>query len=154
MKIGIIGAGNIGGNLTRAFTQAGHDVRVANSRGPETLAELAKETGATAVSAGEAAEGADVVVVTIPQKSVPDLPANVLAGASPDVVVVDTNNYYPQQRDGRIDAIESGTPRERLGGRATRSPGREVLQRHPGSPAADRRSAVGVRGTARAARGG
>lgn len=110
VKIGIIGAGNIGGNLTRAFTRAGHQVRVANSRGPETIADLAKETGATAVFAGEAAEGAEVVVVTIPQKSVPELPADVLAGASPDVVVIDTNNYYPQQRDGRIDAIEGGTP--------------------------------------------
>ena len=45
MKIGIIGAGNIGGALTRRFTQLGHDVSVANSRGPETLRELEEETG-------------------------------------------------------------------------------------------------------------
>ncbi len=109
MKIGIIGAGNIGGNLTRAFTQAGHEVRVANSRGPETLADLAGETGATAVSADQAAEGADVVVVTIPQKAVPGLPDGILS-AAPDAVVIDTGNYYPQQRDGKIDAIEDGTP--------------------------------------------
>jgi predicted dinucleotide-binding enzyme len=106
MKIGIIGAGHIGGNLTRRFTAAGHEVAVSNSRGPETLADLAAETGATAVAATEAAAGADVVVVTIPLAKVPDLPAGILAGAAPGAVVIDTNNYYPQQRDGRIDAIE------------------------------------------------
>lgn len=109
MRIGIIGAGNIGGNLTRRFAQAGHEVRVANSRGPETLSDLAAETGATAVDVRQAAEGADLVVVTIPQKAVPDLPGGVL-DAAPNAVVVDTNNYYPQQRDGRIAAIEDGTP--------------------------------------------
>ena len=110
MKIGIIGAGNIGGNLTRRFTAVGHEVRVANSRGPETLADLAAETGATAVSVAEAAQGAEVVVVTIPQKNVPDLPKDVFAGAADGVVVIDTGNYYPQQRDGKIAAIEEGQP--------------------------------------------
>lgn len=113
MKIGIIGAGNIGGTLTRRLTELGHDVSVANSRGPETLADLAQETGATAVAVTEAARGADVVVVTIPQTNVPDLPDNILAGAKKDVVVVDTGNYYPQQRDGRIDGIEDGTTESR-----------------------------------------
>jgi predicted dinucleotide-binding enzyme len=106
MKIGIIGAGNIGGNLTRRFTAVGHDVAVANSRGPETLGELAAETGATAVHAREAAAGAEVVVVTIPLKHVAGLPDDILAGAAPGAVVIDTNNYYPQQRDGLIAAIE------------------------------------------------
>ena len=110
MKIGIIGAGNIGGNLTRRFTAAGHEVRVANSRGPETLADLAAETGATAVTVAEAAHGAEVVVVTIPQKNVVDLPGDVFAGATDGFVVIDTGNYYPQQRDGKIDAIEAGQP--------------------------------------------
>ena len=110
MKIGIIGAGNIGGNLTRRFTAVGHEVRVANSRGPETLADLAAETGATAVSVAEAAQGAEIVVVTIPQKNVPDLQKDVFAGAADGVVVIDTGNYYPQQRDGKIAAIEEGQP--------------------------------------------
>lgn len=105
MKIGIIGAGNIGANLTRRFAAAGHDVAVSNSRGPDTLAELAAETGATAVLATEAAADAEVVVVTIPLGKVPDLPSDLLDGAAPGAVVIDTNNYYPQ-RDGRIDAIE------------------------------------------------
>ena len=110
MKIGIIGAGNIGGNLTRRFTAVGHEVRVANSRGPETLADLAAETGATAVSVAEAAQGAEIVVVTIPQKNVPGLPKDVFVGAADGVVVIDTGNYYPQQRDGKIAAIEEGQP--------------------------------------------
>ena len=110
MRIGIIGAGNIGGNLTRRFAAAGHEVRVANSRGPETLAALAEETGATAVPVDEAADGAQVLVVTIPQKAVPSLPDGVLDGLADGAVVIDTGNYYPQQRDGRIAAIEDGQP--------------------------------------------
>lgn len=108
MKIGIIGAGNIGGNLTRRLTALGHDVSVANSRGPQTLTALAEETGATPVAVEEAARGAEVVVVTIPLKAIPDLPSGVLDGAADGAVVIDTGNYYPQQRDGRIDAIEDG----------------------------------------------
>jgi predicted dinucleotide-binding enzyme len=109
MKIGIIGAGHIGGTLTRRFVELGHDVSVANSRGPETLADLAAETGAKAVAVTDAARDKDVVIVTIPEKSVPDLPDDLFDGARSDTVVVDTGNYYPR-RDGRIDAIEDGTP--------------------------------------------
>jgi hypothetical protein len=108
MKIGIIGAGNIGGTLTRRFTALGHKVFVANSRGPETLADLATETGATPVSVEQAAQAEDVVIVTIPMKNVPSLPAGLFAKTSKNVVVVDTGNYYPQQRDGRISEIENG----------------------------------------------
>ncbi|MFF8944835.1 NADPH-dependent F420 reductase [Streptomyces sp. NPDC014864] len=106
MKIGIIGAGNIGGNLTRRLTALGHDVSVANSRGPHTLTALAEETGATPVRVEEAARGAEVVVVTVPLKAVPDLPAGLLDGAAEGAAVIDTGNYYPQQRDGRIAEIE------------------------------------------------
>ncbi|MFF4733387.1 NADPH-dependent F420 reductase [Streptomyces mirabilis] len=106
MKIGIIDAGNIGGNLTRRLTALGHDVFVANSRGPETLTALAEETGATPVRAEEAARGAEVVVVTVPFKAVPDLPAGLLDRAAENVAVIDTGNYYPRERDGRIAAIE------------------------------------------------
>jgi predicted dinucleotide-binding enzyme len=113
MKIGIIGAGNIGGTLTRRLTQLGHEVAVANSRGPETLEELAHETGATAVKFNEAANGASIVIVTIPEKNVPQLPTGVLAGAADDAVFIDTGNYYPQQRDGLIAEIESGVTESR-----------------------------------------
>ncbi len=105
MKIGIIGAGNIGGNLTRRLTALGHDVQVANSRGPQTLSALAEETGATPVTVEEAPRDAEIVVVTVPLKAVPDLPSGLLDGAADRVTVIDTGNYYPQ-RDGRIAGIE------------------------------------------------
>jgi predicted dinucleotide-binding enzyme len=108
MKIGIIGAGQIGGTLARRLAKLGHDVSIANSRGPETLATLAKETGVKPVTVQEAGRAGEVVIVTIPMKNVPHLPPNLFDGVPADVVVVDTGNYYPQQRDGRIDAIEDG----------------------------------------------
>ena len=74
MKIGIIGAGMIGATLARRLTALGHEVVIANSRGPETLREFAAETGARAVTAVEAARGGEIVIVTIPQRAVPDLP--------------------------------------------------------------------------------
>ena len=113
MKIGIIGAGNIGGNLTRRLTQLGHEVTVANSRGPESLSDLIAETGAKAGTAATAAEGADLVVVTIPEKNIPNLPKDFLAGAKPGVVVIDTGNYYAQRRDGLIAEIEAGATESR-----------------------------------------
>jgi 8-hydroxy-5-deazaflavin:NADPH oxidoreductase len=110
MKIGIIGAGHIGGVLTRRLTQLGHDVTVANSRGPESLERLAAETGAHAATVTEAATDKEVVIVTIPEKSVPELPKGLFDNSR--AVVVDTGNYYPQ-RDGRIGPIESGTTESR-----------------------------------------
>lgn len=108
MKIGIIGAGEIGGTLTRLLRVAGHEVSVANSRSPETLAELAAETGAKAVTAHEAARAGEVVVVTIQEGRVTELARDLFDGVSEDVVIIDTGNYYPRQRDGRIDGIEEG----------------------------------------------
>ena len=110
MKIGIIGAGHIGGTLAYRFRALGHDVLIANSRGPETLAELADQTGAVPVRVSEAVRGVDLVVVTIPEKHVPILPADLFSKAPENLVVVDTGNYYPQQRDGLISPIEEGTP--------------------------------------------
>ncbi len=113
MKIGIIGAGQIGGTLTRRLSQLGHQVSVANSRGPASLAELTKETGARAVTAAEAARAGEVVVVTIPEAKIRDLPKDLFAGVPSEVVVVDTGNYYPRERDGRIDEIEAGMTESR-----------------------------------------
>ena len=112
MRIGIIGAGNIGGNLTRRFTQLGHEVYVANSRGPETLAGLARATGAKAVTPSEAARKGEVVIITIPEKNIPKLPDDLFSDASATAVIVDTGNYYPQ-RDGLLSDIESGTTESR-----------------------------------------
>jgi 8-hydroxy-5-deazaflavin:NADPH oxidoreductase len=113
VRIAIIGAGNIGGNLTRRLTHLGHDVRVANSRGPATLEELTTLTGAIGVDVTHVADGAELVVVAVPEKNVPLLPRDLLAGAVPGVVVIDTGNYYPQQRDGRIAEIEDGMTESR-----------------------------------------
>lgn len=113
MDIGIIGAGHIGGTLTRRLTALGHNVFVANSRGPETLADLARETGATPVTAYEAARRGEIVIVTIPEKNIPKLPGDLFRDVPEDVVVVDTGNYYPQQRDGKIDGIEQGSTESR-----------------------------------------
>jgi predicted dinucleotide-binding enzyme len=113
MRIGIIGAGQIGGALTRQFTRAGHQVKVANSRGPESLADLARETGATPVTPGEAVRDAELIVVTIPLRNIPSLPKGLLAGVPASVPVIDTSNYYPRQRDGKIAAIEDGLPESR-----------------------------------------
>jgi len=108
MNIGIIGAGNIGSALGARFVELGHEVVISNSRGPETLGDVVADTGATAVSAWDAARGRDLVVITIPEFRVPELPDDLFEGVPDDVVVVDTNNYYPRNRDGRIDAIEDG----------------------------------------------
>jgi predicted dinucleotide-binding enzyme len=100
MKIGIIGSGKIGGTLTRRLRALGHDVTVGNTRGPESLKDLSDETGATAGTAEEAAAAGDLVVIAVPVRAVPDLPAEALRGK----VVIDANNYYAQ-RDGHIAAI-------------------------------------------------
>jgi len=109
MKIGIIGAGQIGGTLARRLTAVGHEVSIANSRGPASLTELARETGAKPVTVEQAARAGDLVIVTIPMKNIPSLPAGLFDGVPDHVVVVDTGNYYPQQRDGRINPIEEGS---------------------------------------------
>jgi predicted dinucleotide-binding enzyme len=113
MNIGIIGAGHIGGTLTRRLSALGHNVFVANSRPPETLVALAHETGATPVTIHEAARSGDIVIVTIPEKNIATLPPDLFDGVSDDVIIIDTGNYYPQQRDGRIDAIEQGMTESR-----------------------------------------
>jgi 8-hydroxy-5-deazaflavin:NADPH oxidoreductase len=113
MKIGIIGAGQIGGTLTRRLTALGHEVFVANSRGPASLAGLAKESGAKPVPVQEAARAGEVVVVTIPEAKIRDLPRDLFAGVPDDVAVIDTGNYYPRERDGRIGEIEAGMTESR-----------------------------------------
>jgi len=105
MDIGIIGSGNIGGTLARHLMALGHQVSVANSRGPASLVALAAETGATATTVEQAARARDVVIIAVPETAVPQLPRDILTAAS--AVVVDTGNYYPS-RDGRIAEIDGG----------------------------------------------
>lgn len=110
MKIGIIGAGSIGATLARKFSAAGHQVSLANSRGPTSLREIASAANATAVALADVVNGADVVVVSIPEKAIPQLPKDLFASLPRHVVVIDTGNYYPGMRDGPVAAIESGMP--------------------------------------------
>jgi len=106
MKIGILGAGHIGKTLARKLAAAGHDVKVANSRGPETIEPDALAFGARAVPAAEAVTGVDVVILSIPLNRLPAT-APLVTRLPAETVVIDTSNYYPQ-RDGRIEAIEAG----------------------------------------------
>jgi predicted dinucleotide-binding enzyme len=103
MKIGIIGAGHIGSTLARHFTNAGHEVAISNSRGPESLTDLAAEVGAQPATVEQAASFGDIVVVAIPFKDYRDVPADAVRGK----VVIDVMNYYPS-RDGNFAALDSG----------------------------------------------
>jgi hypothetical protein len=106
LKIGILGAGNIGKTLARKLAQAGHDVKVANSRGPETIAADALEFGARAVEAAEAVRDVEVVILSLPPTSFSKV-APLLAGLPDEAVVIDTSNYHPA-RDNRIEALDAG----------------------------------------------
>jgi predicted dinucleotide-binding enzyme len=120
VRIGIIGAGRIGGTLARRFVDAGHDVALSNSRGPETLVAAVEELGgrARAMTVQEAARFGDVVVVAVPFGRYREVPAGAVAGK----VVIDANNYYPQ-RDGHYEELDTD--------RTTSS---ELLQAHlPGA---------------------
>jgi 8-hydroxy-5-deazaflavin:NADPH oxidoreductase len=120
MRIGIIGSGKIGGTLARRFVDAGHEVAVSNSRGPETLEDLVAELGprARALTAADAEGFGELVVVSVPLGRYRELPTASVAGK----VVIDTNNYYPQ-RDGHFEELD-----------ADRSTSSELLQAHfPGA---------------------
>jgi len=106
-NIGIIGAGQIGSALARKFSALGHTVKIANSRGPHTLTELAMELDVQAVTIYEAVEDVDIVIISVPQKRIEDLPVTLFANSPAQLIIVDTGNYYPG-RDGRIEDLEAG----------------------------------------------
>jgi predicted dinucleotide-binding enzyme len=101
--VGFIGSGNIGRAVARLAVDAGHQVVLGNSRGPETLSDVVAELGprASAATSGEAAAAGDIVVVSVPVKAFPGLPATPLAGKT----VIDTCNYGPE-RDGHIPELD------------------------------------------------
>lgn len=103
--IGIIGAGHIGSQIARKAVQLGYDVVISNSRGPETLGALIAELGprARAATTAEAAAAADFAVVTVPFRSLGNIPVEPLAGK----IVLDTGNYY-WERDGHVPALDAG----------------------------------------------
>lgn len=106
MKIGILGTGHIGKTLATRLSAAGHEVRVANSRGPETIEPEVLASGARAASATDAMIAVDVAILSIPLGRMPEV-APLVTRLPSETVVIDTSNYYPQ-RDGRIDAIDAG----------------------------------------------
>jgi predicted dinucleotide-binding enzyme len=108
MRIGIIGAGSMGVTLARHLGKRGHQVSIANSRGPESLTALAAEIGATPVSVVDAAKAGEIVFIAIPTKVVAELPRGLFANVADTVVVIDIGNYHPELRDGRINAIDRG----------------------------------------------
>ncbi|CAN7509580.1 NADPH-dependent F420 reductase [Rhizobium sp. LjRoot254] len=108
MKIGIIGAGNIGATLARRLSAQKHEIKLANSKSPDTLTDLARDVGATAVTKEDAVANVEVIIVAIPFASYPDL-ADLFRTVPEKVIVVDTSNYYPF-RDGAIAEVEGGKP--------------------------------------------
>lgn len=109
MRVAIIGAGNVGSTLAGLFVSAGHDVTIANSRGPQMLAELTDRLHAMAppgvevraATVAEAGKDADVVVLAIPFGRYTELPRDLGAG----LPVVDATNYYTE-RDGHVRDLE------------------------------------------------
>lgn len=106
MKIAVIGAGAIGGNLARRLSNAGHEVLIADARGPEVVASEVLEAGVLAVEIDAAVQGRDVIVLSVPFSVQPDL-ATLVATASEETVIVDTSNYYPFMM-GPVVAVDNG----------------------------------------------
>ena len=106
MKIGIIGAGEMGRCLASRLVTCGHTVSIANSREPASLKQVVENIGAEPVSIEGATKYKDVIIVSIPQKSIADLPKKLFEDIPGDTVVIDTGNYYPGLRDGAIPALE------------------------------------------------
>jgi predicted dinucleotide-binding enzyme len=107
MNIGLIGPGDIGEAIIRKLRDSAYPVKMANSRGPESLGDLAADTGAIPVSVDQVVKDIDILFIAIPQKVIPNLPKGLLNRAKRETIVIDVGNYYPF-RDGRIDELENG----------------------------------------------
>lgn len=108
MKIGIIGAGNIGATIAKKLAAAGHTVKLAGSKGPEDIREKAEEIGTIPVAAQDAVKDVEAIILSIPFAQIPNV-AGLFAQVPADVIVIDTGNYYPF-RDGNIAEIDEGKP--------------------------------------------
>jgi 8-hydroxy-5-deazaflavin:NADPH oxidoreductase len=110
MRIGIIGAGQVGSSLAGKLSATGHRVFIANSRESDTIRAIAGEAGASAVTVAEVVKDVDIVIIAIPERNVRVLPKGLFDEVSPDVIVVDAGNYYPGMRGDEIVEIEGGMP--------------------------------------------
>ncbi|TCV67435.1 hypothetical protein EDE09_11394 [Neorhizobium sp. S3-V5DH] len=108
MKIGIIGAGNIGSTLARKLSAAGHHIKLANSEGPKSLRDLASDVGATAVTKEDAVIGVDAIILSILFSRYHDL-GGLFANVPENVLAIDTSNRYPF-RNGAISKVDAGMP--------------------------------------------
>lgn len=108
MKIGIIGAGNIGSSVARNLARAGHEIKIADEKGIDGIREQVADTGATPVELDDVIKDVDVIVMSIPSIAVPKI-RDLLQHVGSDVTIIDTSNYYPF-RDGKIEEIENGMP--------------------------------------------
>ncbi len=106
MKITVIGAGAIGGNLAAKLSAAGHDVQVADARGPVAVRAEVLESGAREADLADAVQGRDVIVLAIPFGVAGKL-ADLFASVPAETVVIDTANYYPFL-SGQIEAVDNG----------------------------------------------
>ena len=108
MKIGIIGVGAIGGTIARKLAKAGHDVKVANSRGKEAVKDFADEIGAIPSDLTEISDGIEVLVLSVPYTAIDTMPESVFANLNDDAFVIDTGNFYPEMRDEPIEGLGNG----------------------------------------------
>jgi 8-hydroxy-5-deazaflavin:NADPH oxidoreductase len=93
MKIGIIGSGNIGGTVAQLFADAGHQVAISNSRGPQSLRNFEKSSDSNikAMTIEEAIAFGDVILLAIPWIKRQDLPSSGLLNGK---IVIDAMNPY------------------------------------------------------------
>lgn len=92
MRIAIVGAGRVGGNIARQLASAGHQVRVSFARDTEALQRFAAEIGASIASPAEAVAGAEVVVISVPWGALSE--ALEQAGSLEGKIMIDTTNQF------------------------------------------------------------
>lgn len=107
MNFGVIGPGNIGEVIIRKLRDARYPVKMANSRGPESLKDFAAKTGAVPASIEQVVQDVDIIFIVVPQKAIPELPKDLFDKIRKQTILIDVGNYYPF-RDGRIDELENG----------------------------------------------
>lgn len=108
MKIGIIGVGAIGGTIAGKLAKKGHCVKVANSRGKESVKEFADEIRGIPSDINEISKDIDVLILSVPYGAVESIPKTVFSDLPSDAIVVDTGNYYPEVRNETIEELEKG----------------------------------------------
>lgn len=151
MKIGIIGTGAIGSILAKKLSDAGHQVKVTNTRDMATLREIAANLGAEAATIEDVVKDVEVIIFSIPFKAYKDLPNNLLQGVGQEVIIMDTSNYYPF-RDGELPGLEGKTESEYI----SETLGRPVIKvfnnimeytlQHKGKAAGEGRIAISIAG--------